>query len=197
MGLFAKFFGNNQIDKGENTNNEKAKPSALLTIPTFEFYEKVIDNIVVSETLQSELKIKIKQAFENPKLFYNKDDEFILSDRGLTFPKDNLLVPKFVLVDTLLDNDQLAEVDWKEDEEEIRFALNRIIKVKSYNFKLSGDTDYENNDTFKIIKLIDKNELKPLGFSLEILDINSDSYVFTVVPLDKKTVVELMFTKLK
>ena len=170
MGLFSKLFGYKKNDK-----------YSKVTKPTFEIYEKLIDIIVVSETLQSELKIKIKEAFDNPKSFYNDTNGFILSERGLTFPKDTLLTPKFVLLDILQDNDQMIEVDWKEDEEEIRFALNKIIKAKNYNFTLGNNSIYDNNDTFEIIKLIDKKELNPFGFSLEILDIDSDSYVFTVI----------------
>jgi len=57
-----------------------------------------------------------------------------LSERGLTFPDKANLTAKFVLVDTLIDNDQMAEVDWKEDEEEIRFAINCILNAKDYGF---------------------------------------------------------------
>ena len=40
-------------------------------------------------------------------------------------------------------------------------------------------------ETFEIIRVIDENEWQPLGYCLEMLDVNSDSYVFTIVPLDK------------
>ena len=39
--------------------------------------------------------------------------------------------------------------------------------------------------TLETIQAIDENELLPLGYCLEMLDVNSDSYVFTIVPLDK------------
>jgi len=101
------------------------------------------------------------------------------------------------LVDTLQDNGQMAEVDWKEEESEIRTALNEIIKAKSYEFALSYDNLYEEHNTDEIIKLIDQRELKPAGYSLAILDINSDSYVFTIVPLNERQEVEEMFANLK
>jgi hypothetical protein len=91
--------------------------------PNFEFYERVVDYTVVSDSLRDDLKIKLKQAFEDPKSFYDHHNEFKLSDRGLTYPKDTLLTPKFVLVDTLQDNGQMAEVDWKEEESEIRTGI--------------------------------------------------------------------------
>lgn len=197
MGLFSKLFGQKENKAKELLKKDNAKPIAVSIKPNFEFFEKVVDNIVVSETLQKDLKIKLKRAFENPKSFYDDNNEFILSERGLTFPQDTLLTPKFVFVDTLQENEQMAEVDWKEEEEEIRFAINAIIKAKNYNIKLSDGTKYDDNDTFEIIELIDKEELNPLGYSLQILDIDSDSYVFTIVPLEKQQEVETMFAILK
>lgn len=193
MGFFSKLFGKNQ-DTTKSNNNSFSAESVK---PNLDFYENLVDKIAVSETLQNQLKVKIKQAFNDPKSFYDEDNEFILSDRGLTFPKDTLLTPKFVLIDTLQENDQMAEVDWKEEEEEVRFALNRIGKAKNYNFKLPDDAIYEENDTFEVIKLINNKELKPLGFSLEILDINSDSYVFTVVLLSNQQEITMLFNQLK
>ncbi|MHC5310366.1 DUF6630 family protein [Myroides sp. LJL116] len=195
MGIFSKFFGIAKTSKSETTLNDKSTP--VESKINVEFYQKLIDTIVTSESLKNELKIKIQQAFKNPKSFYDEDDEFILSERGLTFCEDDSLTPKFVLVDTLKDNDQMAEVDWKEDEHEIRFVLNKIIKAKGYNFKLSEDLSYQNNQTFEIIELINEKELKPIGFSLEILDIDSDSYVFTVIPSENQKEVQWMFDTLK
>lgn len=160
-------------------------------------YEKVVDIIVVSEYLKDTLKLKLKQAFEKPKSFYDDNNKFILSERGLTCPKDILLTPKFVLIDTMIDNGQMAEVDWKEDEQEIRLELVQIIKAKNYDLEFSGENSYDNTDTFNIIESIKQKELRPLGYSLEILDINSDSYVFTIVPLDKQKAVEAMFSKMR
>ena len=118
MGFFSKIFGQKTIDKNE--------PVQLNTPTDLQHYLEITEFVVVSEALKNELKQQLKQAFENPKSFYDSDNEFILSERGLTFPANANLTAKFVLVDTLIDNDQMAEVDWKEDEEEIRFAINRI-----------------------------------------------------------------------
>jgi len=189
MGFFSKLFG-----QKANSKNEPLQ----LNIPTdLQLYEKTADRIVVSEALKNELRQKLKQAFENPKAFYDSDNEFILSERGLTFPADSQLTAKFVLVDTLIDNDQMAEVDWKEDEEEIRFAINRILKAKNYGVALADECKYDDNETFEILEEIDTQELKPKAFSLEILDIDSDSYVFTIVPLENHEEVSKMFNQIK
>jgi len=189
MGFFSKLFRQKAIDKNE--------PLPLNTSTDLQRYQEITEVVVVSEALKNELKQKLKQAFENPKSFYDSDNEFILSERGLTFPSNANLTAKFVLVDTLIDNDQMAEVDWKEDEEEIRFAINRILKAKNYGVALADECKYEDNETFEILEEIDTQELKPKGFSLEILDIDSDSYVFTIVPLTNHEEVSKMFNQIK
>ena len=73
---------------------------------------------MVSESLKTELNTKLKQAFENPESFYNETNDFILSERGLTYPQNVSLTSKFVLVDTLIANDHMTEVDWKSSEKD-------------------------------------------------------------------------------
>ena len=192
MGFFSNLFGQNQNKKSETTNQAVLTKNKI----DFEFYENVVENIVVSETLKSDLKTKIKSSFENPNSFYNERNEFILSERGLTYPKHKLLTPKFVLVDSLLEARQMTEVDWKEDEIEIRLWINEIAKTKGYKLNLPTDKKY-GNETLDVIQNIDKHELRPLNYSLEILDIDSDSYVFTIIPLDRQKIVEELFAKLK
>jgi len=193
MGLFSKLFGQkNQDGKAQSVTDKSFADKQ----PDVKTYENVVHQIVVSEFLQTNLKLKLKQAFEDPRSFYDENDEFILSDRGLTFPDDTTLTPKFVLIDTLQDQHQMAEIDWKEDEGEIRFAINRIMKVKNYT-TVSEELKYDSLDTSEVLAKINDDELKPMDYSLEILDIDSDSYVFTVVPLEKHHEVAALFFKLK
>lgn len=190
MGLFAKFFKkkNKDITIAENTISV-----VDTTIPKLELYEKLVNIIVVSETLKADLKSNLKQALENPESFYDDQNDFILSERGLSFPDDTLLTPKFVLIDTLIENNLMAEVDWKEEEDEIRSAIISILTAKKYSCKLSDQSIYENCDAFEIIELIDKEELHPSGYSLEIIDIDSDSYVFTIIQLSNQEAVSNLF----
>lgn len=194
MGFFSNLFG--QKSKDETTSNATNKSLADNTKLDFALYEETVNHIVVSEALQKDLKLKLKQAFEDPKSFYDDDNEFILSERGLTYPADVALTQKFVLIDTLQDEHQMAEVDWKEGEDEIRFAINAILEAKNYT-TISNDVKYDDSETFDILNLINDNELKSIGYSLEILDIDSDSYVFTIVPLEKYQEVTILFSKLK
>ncbi|MNK15420.1 hypothetical protein D3C87_335580 [compost metagenome] len=194
MGFFLNLFG--QKSKDETTSNANNQSLTDNTKPDFALYEETVNQIAVSEVLQNDLKLKLKQAFEDPKSFYDDDNEFILSERGLTYPADVALTQKFVLVDTMRDENQMAEVDWKEGEDEIRFAINAILEAKNYT-TISNDLKYDDSETFDILNLINDNELKSIGYSLEILDIDSDSYVFTIVPLEKHQEVAILFSKLK
>lgn len=194
MGLFSNLFGQKSKDKTPFSAIDKSLTEN--TKADFAIYEETVNHIAVSEVLKNDLKLKLKQAFENPKSFYDDDNEFILSDRGLTYPDDVALTPKFVLVDTMQDENQMAEIDWKEDEDEIRYAINRILKAKNFA-NISSEAKYDDSETFDILHLINDNELKSVGYALEILDIDSDSYVFTIVPLEKHQEVATLFSKLK
>ena len=170
----------------------------MAVTPSIELYEDIISSIVVSEALKNELTIKIKQAFEEPEIFYDPEGKCILSERGINYSNEGKLTPKFVLIDTLIDNDQMIEVDWKEDEEDVRYGLNKIIESKGYGFQISEDSLYEEDDeTFEIIYSISDEELQPLGYSIEMIDINSDSHVLTIIPLGIQEVVKGLFEKLK
>lgn len=193
MGLFSKLFGRRKQDGSLSDHTQPVSKASILDL---ELFDQLVNIIVVSDTLKAEMKINLKQAFENAKSFYDDQNNFILSERGLTFTDHNLLTPKFVFIDTLIDNNQMAEVDWKEDEEEIRCAVNSILTAKKYNFKLSDLTIYDNEDTSEILELMDE-ELKLFGYSLEIIDIDSDSYVFTIVPLSRQEEVSKLFGQLK
>jgi hypothetical protein len=195
MGLFSKLFGGKQ--KIESGNEIPAKPGTLQSgLIDLQFYEHVVDHIADSKELQEELKAMLKQAFDNPRSFYNASGDFILSERGLTYPGHSHLTRKFVLVDKMISAGQMIEVDWKEQETEIRHWIIAIAKKKGYDLPLSIENKY-GRDTFQVLCLINDKELEPMQYCLEILDIDSDSYVFTIVPLDKKQLVRNFFDKLK
>ncbi|WP_288428038.1 DUF6630 family protein [uncultured Spirosoma sp.] len=157
---------------------------------------KMIDLIAVSEKVRNELKVKLGQAVSNPKSFYDFKGNFYLSDRGLTYPKDADKTAKFVFVDTLIENGQMAEVDWKEEEAEMRFAINQILRAKHYDFIVSQDTVFvDGEDTLDMITQINDKELALAGYSLQSVDINSDSYVFTIVPISQAEEVRQLLMK--
>ncbi len=166
--------------------------------PDFAFYENVIHTIAVSETLKDKLLRKVRQAFDHPESFYDQEGQYQLSARSLNPSKDDALLPKFVLIDLLQDHNEMAEVDWKETEQEVRYWINALLTAKTYLGSLSNEEKYGRHvHTGEVLDLINQNELKPLGYALEILDIDSDSYVFTIVPLHRQEEVQEMFRVLK
>ena len=188
---FEKFLGKDEIHFSELET--KRKPSAqpdLLPV-----YLMLINYVAVPQAVKEEVHTSLIQAFENPKSFYDEEDEFILSDRGLTFATHKNLTPKFVFIDKLIEANQMAEVDWKADEEQIRFSINKILAAKNFDFKLLDEIKYS-VDALGIIQSINNLELKPAGYALALLDIDSDSYVFTVVLLTMQKEVEELFAQL-
>lgn len=179
MRILSFLFGCNR-KKG---NDSKDKTGNGQTLAGTGLYTQLIDILVTDSSRQSSLKELIARAFADPQSFYDEDYEFTLSDRGLTYPKDSKLTPKFVLIDTMMEYNQMAEVDWKEEEENIRFAVSRIIKAKRYLILFSEANKYnDETNASLLIEYINERELKPAGYALLILDIDSDSYVFTVIP---------------
>jgi hypothetical protein len=179
--------------KSMDNNTEQMQMYFQADLP---FYEDLVDLIAVSDELQMELKGMLKKAFDDPKWFYNDTGDFILSERGLTYLIHSRLTAKFVLVDKMIAAKQMVEVDWKEAEKEIRIWISEIAKAKSYDLPLSNEKRYT-GDTFETIFFINDRELEPMGYCLEILDIDSDSYVFAIIPLENQQRVHDMFDKLK
>lgn len=197
MGFFDRLFGRNKGSKPAQQPEPRPVPVTEPVITGLALYEKVVDLITVSGELRADLKSKLKEAFEHPASFYDDMNEFILSERGLTYPEDSSKTPKFVLIDTLIEYHEMAEVDWKECEEEIRFSLTTIISAMEYNLEFTLEDRYEGSHTYEVLEQIDRLELQPGGYALAILDIQSDCYVFTVVPLNKRDEVVSLFDQLK
>lgn len=163
-----------------------------------ESYEKAIEAIAVGDELQNNLRAAVREAFGNPQSFYDENGEYAPADRGMNYSSFGDLTTKMVLIDKMIEAGQMAEVDWKESEEEIRLWINHILKTKNYAFRISEPEEdlYEGKDTYTVINSINDSELKPNGFALEILDIGSDSYVFTIVLADTAAEVARLFRKL-
>lgn len=69
MGLFSKLFGQkNQDGKAQSVTDKSFADKQ----PDVKTYENVVHQIVVSEFLQTNLKLKLKQAFEDHNHFMMK-----------------------------------------------------------------------------------------------------------------------------
>lgn len=195
MGWFSRFFG---LDRnGENKPQPSSPPTAPLTPPDLEYYLGVVDSVVVSDSLMSALRESLERAFDDPGSIYEDGGDFNLSERGLTYPADAGLTPKYVFVDSLLDRDEMSELDWKAEEGDVRFALNHVLKARACGLQLSLDEQYDDADTYEVLEKIDEAELRPSGWALAFLDHDGDSYLITVVPLDRQQEIEAMFDRLR
>ncbi|MFE4830589.1 hypothetical protein [Streptomyces sp. NPDC056672] len=109
-----------------------------------------------------------------------------LEDRGIDEPTDDLAW--IALVDALTARGLLAEVDWKEDGEEIRRqvrALESRPSVDPWTLSDGGGTDAaddaEARDTFAFLSHYGRLHLEA-GTALAMLDINSDCYPLVLLP---------------
>lgn len=164
--------------------------------PGLIFYQELVGQIAVTKELQTELIAMLERAIDDPQSFYDEKNDLILSDRGLKYSIYNWVTPKFVLVDKMIDAKQMMEVDWKEAEEDIRFYISEILQAKGYEMKLTPNKKYT-GDTYETILSINDKELEPQGYCLEMINIDGDSYVFTIIPLNRKQIVRNMFDQIK
>jgi len=121
---------------------------------------------------------RVTSAHDDPDAFV-RDNADRLDDRGIDEPIPELAW--IALVDALADHDLLAEVDWKEESEEI---IGQLRALRSN----PGDgvwTWLEGQDihvaTFEFLELAGAG-LRAAGTSLAVLDIESDCYPLVLVP---------------
>ncbi len=193
MGLLANLFGKK---KSKVPTIAPAHPEQVAESTDIAAYNQAVQLVAIGDSLKDELTTKLQKAFSEPKLFYDEHDEYILAERGLMYPKHAKDTTKFVFIDTLIEKGQMAEVDWKAAEEDIRFGIAEIIKTKEYPVSFTVEDQFEEEDTYTVINLINQEELIPAGYALAILDIQSDCYVFTIIPLEQCEVVEAIFNQL-
>ncbi|GAA4317171.1 DUF6630 family protein [Flaviaesturariibacter amylovorans] len=161
-------------------------------------YLRLIELIAHGEYVRQEVREAVGRAFDDPKSFFDANGNYKPAERGLRFPADLPLAPKFVLIDTLAAHGQMAEVDRNEPgEEEIRTAVTEILMAKEIPVRPSREVgDDPDCDPGTLLWNIHQSELEPEGYALVLLDINTDSYVFTVVASEHQAEVTALFAKL-
>ncbi|MBW4716362.1 DUF6630 family protein [Saccharothrix obliqua] len=96
------------------------------------------------------------------------------------------------LVDALTDHGLLAEVDWKEDPAEVVAQL-KALRSAPAEWGWVGETD-THVPTYDFLRAAGRR-LRALGTALVVLDIESDCYPLTLVPVDHvREVVDLAAT---
>lgn len=190
MGWLTRIFG---------AKHQPAAPPARPALPAasrLAIYNQLLAELVAEPALRATVYAAVARAFADPQSFYDEHHEYTLAMRGLTFPRHAALTPKFVLIDMLCSHNLLAEVDWKEAEDEIRQQVRAIMQARQYPVVVSIEEQYEDEPTHEVIYLLDHEELGPNGYSLQTLDIQADSYVFTIVRQEAAARVQELFRQL-
>lgn len=119
-------------------------------------------------------------AYEDPEA-YVRTHAGRLDERGIDEPEDNLAW--IALVDALAAQGLLAEVDWKEDGEEIRRQVRALeSRPDTDPWSLSDEADEaEALDTFAFLTHYGALH-RDVGTALAMLDIESDCYPLVLLP---------------
>jgi hypothetical protein len=106
-----------------------------------------------------------------------------LGERGIDDVTPEL--PWIALVDGLGARGHLAEIDWKEDPDEIRDALDELLADDSFDWEWSEEEEVDEAPTEEFLQRVG-DRLHPKGIALAYIDIASDCY--PLVLLDRKNV---------
>ncbi|SHG93361.1 DUF6630 family protein [Chryseobacterium vrystaatense] len=146
-----------------------------------EKYFRIVNLLIPNQLELDQMKLRLSKINEQPEI-YIKDNS-----RMITKSDDYLWL---AMVDLLIDNGYAFEIDWKENCKTAEDCINNLFKKYKIFLELHIDVD-EETDPEEFFRIANR-ELEKLGnYRIYLIDINSDSYVFTVGKLD--SVQELQF----
>ncbi|MFF1920068.1 DUF6630 family protein [Streptomyces sp. NPDC058221] len=128
---------------------------------------------------------RVLHAHDDP-AGYVRDHAAQLAERGIAGPRPDLAWT--ALVDALADHRLLAELDWKEDAEEIRAQLRALASRPSVDPWVLVDAQDMLLPTHEFLQACGRH-YRDVGAALAVLDIDSDCY--PVVSLRAARVEEL------
>lgn len=115
---------------------------------------------------------QVLHAFDQPGA-YVRDHAARLADRGIDEPVPNLAW--IALIDALADRHLLAELDWKEDSEEVRSQLKGLGSRPSVDPWVLVEEDEMLLSTDEFLNACGRH-YRDVGAALAVLDIESDCY---------------------
>ncbi|HWO66734.1 MAG TPA: DUF6630 family protein [Umezawaea sp.] len=128
---------------------------------------------------EPDVAARVTSAHDDPDAYLRAHADR-LDDRGIDEPIPNLAW--IALVDALADHDLLAEVDWKEESEEV---VGQLRALRSNPTDAEAWTWLDNADihvaTHEFLDLAGAR-LSEAGTTLAVLDIESDCYPLVLVP---------------
>lgn len=115
---------------------------------------------------------RVLHAHDDP-AGYVRDHGAALADRGIDGPVPGLA--RTALVDALAEHRLLAELDWKEDSEEIRARLRGLASQPSVDPWVLVGADDMLLPTYEFLEACGRH-FRDVGAALAVLDIESDCY---------------------
>ncbi|GAB3878226.1 hypothetical protein GCM10029964_028600 [Kibdelosporangium lantanae] len=123
---------------------------------------------------------RVAHAHTDPEA-YVRDHAERLDERGIDEPTENLAW--IALIDALADDFLVAEVDWKEDPDDVVAELRSLNSSPDDGWDWVTDAD-DNLPTYEFLELAGTH-LYAAETALAVLDIESDCYPLVLLPVDK------------
>jgi hypothetical protein len=191
--LLANLFG---ITKKSNNDSATDKPDYKDYIA---LAKKIVGN--GNDEVIVKLEKKFLRYFDDPNTVF-QDGEYVYETnreldeniyRGFSDEDPNQTY-FFIMLDTLINSNFISEADWKVEFEDFDHFLKRIIRTKGYNIQspvqdltelFSGELIFTAQEKFKVT-----------DYRLLLIDIESDCYVYTVIPKEEIDEIQAGFSKI-
>lgn len=152
-----------------------------------EKYRKILEILAKDEGYVKYALDRLKGTSENPE---NYEDAFF------RLPDANSDLVWLQFIDDLLEYNYAFEVDWKEDYTEVKKQIENLFRKKGILHTIESDQDlydFEAENYFPRINQL----LSETNFLLVYLDIDSDSYVTTLIDKDRIQMLQSLDKRIK
>ncbi|MBG9792935.1 hypothetical protein ABD76_10715 [Paenibacillus dendritiformis] len=132
----------------------------------------------------NEILQNVRLAVDNPSKYFHENRNR-LDERNIDELTEEL--PWIALVDELIENGFAFEVDWKESNYRICEIIDVLLEKKSFSlleWQWADEGNYDELSTAEFLHEVSQR-LKAHSISLAYVDIDSDSYVLIVVPVQE------------
>ncbi len=141
------------------------------TTNKMEKYNTMLINLVPNVSDRNSMLQKLSEIKERPQIYLENNNRFATSSDDYMW---------LAMVDLLISSGYAFEIDWKEDFETAKEYTEKLLKKNNvfFQFNLDDEEDLEAEEFFKLMN----EELKEnTEFQLCNLDIDSDSYVSSLI----------------
>lgn len=170
MGLFNFLKPRKEVDE---------KPKPFSTVDTAKDYRVLVEMASIISRHNKDVIADFSELVQDDDAFCEKHMEWCEEMLDCVDPQDRhtrlLVIFAYWLTGYDTDFKYGAYIDWKEEPEEITGNLQKALDNLEYPTNIEEITFGENEDTFESLKIINSH-LRKQGYTLVILDTNSDCY---------------------